>query len=250
VSVVATGIDHIVTAARPQAEARVAEIQKLRPEAQRAVAERVERPAPAHQTHAMAQSAQPRPSIEQAATAAVAAALAAPSTADDVTIRPITPKPSLFVEPVMAEPAPQETPKAFIPPQPERVSRAPRMPRLEDLPIPAQNEIRASRGEAADSGPEKQRMTLLQRLAQVGLGRRDDVAAVAPPRSAMPAPAPAPQPQHAPPRGHDAVSEYAKRPPAPAPQGLDMHGRQSLPVHKPVDDDQLEIPAFLRRQAN
>jgi cell division protein FtsZ len=48
----------------------------------------------------------------------------------------------------------------------------------------------------------------------------------------------------------DPVSEYAKRPPAPAPQGLDMHGRPSLPVHKPVDDDQLEIPAFLRRQAN
>jgi len=46
------------------------------------------------------------------------------------------------------------------------------------------------------------------------------------------------------------VSEYAKRPPAPAPQGLDMHGRPSLPVHKLVDDDQLEIPAFLRRQAN
>jgi cell division protein FtsZ len=48
----------------------------------------------------------------------------------------------------------------------------------------------------------------------------------------------------------DPVSEYAKRPPAPAPQGLDIHGRQALPVHKPVDDDQLEIPAFLRRQAN
>jgi cell division protein FtsZ len=47
------------------------------------------------------------------------------------------------------------------------------------------------------------------------------------------------------------VSEYAKRlPPAPAPQGLDIHGRQAPATHKPVDDDQLEIPAFLRRQAN
>ena len=66
---------------------------------------------------------------------------------DDVTVRPITPKPSLFVEPVMAEPAPQEMPKTFIPPQPER-ARAPRMPRIDELPMPAQNEIRAQRGEA------------------------------------------------------------------------------------------------------
>src|SRR5206468_10359899 len=103
-----------------------------------------------------------RASVEQAATAAVAAALAS---TDDVTIRPITPKPSLFVEPVMADPAPQEMPKAFIPPQPERASR-PRMPRIDELPMPAQNEIRAQqRGEVEEAGPEKPRMTLLQRLA-------------------------------------------------------------------------------------
>ena len=34
-----------------------------------------------------------------------------------------------------------------------------------------------------------------------------------------------------------------------APQGLDLHGRQA-PVHNSPEDDQLEIPAFLRRQAN
>jgi len=47
------------------------------------------------------------------------------------------------------------------------------------------------------------------------------------------------------------VSEYAKRPapPRPAPQGLDHHGRPA-PVHNSIDEDQLEIPAFLRRQAN
>ena len=61
-----------------------------------------------------------------------------------------------------------------------------------------------------------------------------------------------PLPPRQPPRMPDPVSEYAKRPqPAPsAPQGLDIHGRPALPVQKPVDDDQLEIPAFLRRQAN
>ena len=44
----------------------------------------------------------------------------------------------------------------------------------------------------------------------------------------------------------DPVSEYARRP---APQGLDPHGR-TAPVHNSGEDDQLDIPAFLRRQAN
>src|SRR5205814_173356 len=166
VSVVATGIDHIVTAARPPGETRMTELsQKLRVDTQRIAAERIE-----PQARPLAAAAS-RASVEQAATAAVAAALASP---DDVTIRPITPKPSLFVEPVMADPALQDMPKAFIPPQPERASR-PRMPRIDELPMPAQNEIRAQqRGEADEAGPEKQRMTLLQRLAAVGLGRREE----------------------------------------------------------------------------
>lgn len=58
-----------------------------------------------------------------------------------------------------------------------------------------------------------------------------------PGRPMMPRPAePRPEP----------VSEYAKRS---APQGLDQHGRQA-PVHNKEEQDQLEIPAFLRRQAH
>jgi len=241
VSVVATGIDHIPTAsaARPP-ETRIAEItQRLRADTQRIV-ERTEqgRGTPVAPP-------QPRAGVEQAAAAAVAAAVLPhePSTAE-VTVRPITPKPSLFVEPVLAEPALEEVPKTFIPPQPERAAaRAPRMPRIEELPIPAQNEIRAQRGEVTEENPEKRRMSLLQRLAQVGLGRRDDEHATQP----APRPVPAPRPAA---RGPEPVSDYAKRPAAPSPQGLDIHGRQAPPVHKSVDDDQLEIPAFLRRQAN
>ena len=56
------------------------------------------------------------------------------------------------------------------------------------------------------------------------------------PRSRKPRQEPRPEP----------VSEYAKRP---APQGLDQHGRQA-PVHNRSEEDQLDIPAFLRRQAN
>jgi cell division protein FtsZ len=246
VSVVATGIDYVASAGRPPGENRIAEItSKLRLDSQRIAPDRQDTQAPPQARQAAPQP--PRPSVEQAAAAAVAAALASP---EDVTIRPITPKPSLFVEPVMSEPTMQDTPATFIPPQAERAGRGPaRMPRIDELPVPAQNQIRAQRGEVEETGPEKQRMTLLQRLAQVGLGRRDDSAAqehhAEAERTQLP-----PLPQRQPVRMPDPVSEYAKRPPATAPQGLDIHGRQALPVHKPVEDDQLEIPAFLRRQAN
>ena len=239
VSVVATGIDHVPVAVRPP-ETRIAEItQRLRVDTQRPSAE-----PPARATPVAPQS---RPSVEQAAAAAVAAAvLPQEKSAEDVTIRPITPKPSLFVEPVLAEPSPEEELKTFIPPQPERATRAPRMPRMEELPMPAQNEIRAQRGEINEENPERRRLTLLQRLAQVGLGRREeDTSEQAAPRQPMP-----PLPPRQGVRMPDPVSDYAKRTPSPAPQGLDIHGRPAAPVHKPVDDDQLEIPAFLRRQAN
>ena len=68
-----------------------------------------------------------------------------------------------------------EEPAAFIPPPAERPPmRAPRMPRIDELPMPAQNEIRARRGEIPqEEHPESRRKSLLQRLASVGLGRSD-----------------------------------------------------------------------------
>jgi cell division protein FtsZ len=212
-------------------------------------------------------------SIESAAKAAIAAAV------EDITIRPIAPKPSLFIDPVAREPEPAavEEPRSFIPPQAERMPmRAPRMPRIDELPVPAQNEIRARRGELPEEHhPEKQRMSLLQRLASVGLGRREQDEPAPAPRAAAPMPAERPAGRPAMPRQTDPrqadprqaemrqpqprqepVSEYARRP-APqsfapqnsAPQGLDEHGRQA-PVHNSGEEDQLDIPAFLRRQAN
>jgi cell division protein FtsZ len=91
-------------------------------------------------------------------------------------------------------------------------------------------------------------MSLLQRLAAVGLGRRDEEEEVpASPRSAPQLPPAAAErlPGRPAPRS-EPVSEYAKRQ---APQGLDQHGRQA-PVHNRGEEDQLDIPAFLRRQAN
>jgi cell division protein FtsZ len=48
------------------------------------------------------------------------------------------------------------------------------------------------------------------------------------------------------PRAAEPVSDYAKRPQQPGPDPLP---RQAL-MPKAVEEDQLDIPAFLRRQAN
>ncbi|MGC1464906.1 MAG: cell division protein FtsZ [Pseudolabrys sp.] len=246
VSVVATGIDNTGVLRTPSpAEVRAAEMaKKPRIEAPR-MPDRIERGSPA--TYASAAS------VESAAQAAVAAAILPPTAIEDVSIRPMPMKPSLF-EPAATDPAAAEPPlpRTFIPPAPERTTmHAPRMPRMEDLPLPAQNEIKAQRGELEEDHPEKRRMSLMQRLAQVGLGRREDGAeppmaprtAKAVPQFERPARPSARKPEG---RQADPVSEYARRA---APQGLDLHGRPQ-PVHNQAEEDQLDIPAFLRRQAN
>ena len=269
VSVVATGIDraNIKQPPLPQSEKQIADIvQGLRAEKPR-VPERPGQTEPAQPAQlvrpaaAAPPAAPPGPpasvnaSIASVAKAAIAAAILPQGGAgEDVQIRPLAPKPSLFIDPAAVEPEKRE-PEAFIPPSPERPARVPRMPRIDELPIPAQNEIRARRGELVqEDHPEKQRLTLLQRL---GLGRREqeeEPAAESNPRHSTPnAPPPerlAGRPIPRPPEPRpEPVSEYAKRP---APQGLDQHGRQTA-VHNsqnPNQEDQLDIPAFLRRQAN
>lgn len=282
VSVVATGIEQAAIArnsqatsapvanAAPQvqqapaapaaaAESRLADLTaRLRADNQR-MAERAQKLEA--QTPAAPAAPAPRPNVERAALAAIAAAVAdvpqgpAPTqTYGDVTVRPIAQKPTLFPEPEMAPVAVQEpmTPETFIPPQAERPARAPRMPRIEELPMPAQAEIRQARGEVEEETPQKTRLSLLQRLANVGLGRRDEESE--PPVAARTAgPAMPPLPERRPQKtvaqqiaSNEPVSEYARRP---APQGLDMHGRPAPVAPAPQGDDHLDIPAFLRRQA-
>ncbi|WP_349370274.1 cell division protein FtsZ [Salinarimonas sp.] len=166
-----------------------------------------------------------------------------------------------------AEPEPEASHEdIFVPPQAERVPRAPRMPRVDELPLPAQNQLRAR-----EAQPEaEQKRGLLHRLATVGFGRREEQPAPAP-RQQPQAPAPrqqqAAQPQAprqpapqapvapaAPAAASSVHAEYAKRPAAPqgyrpAQGNLDPHGRAPAQPRS-LDDDQLEIPAFLRRQAN
>ncbi len=238
-------------------ESRIAELaQRLKADNAR-IADRIERagrqasrPATSPQLQTAAPAPMPtagrRPSLEQAATAAVAAALAPQG--DEVAIRPMAnTRPGLFAESAAkaAQTAEPAIPQAFIPPQPERpTSRsAPRMPTLDELPLPGQNEYRARRGEpGAAENPEKRRLTLLQRLAQVGLGRREDEldhhAGARSRESGGRGPAGES-------RSPDSVPEFAKRGVLP----IDTRNR-STGAPPQLDDDQLDIPAFLRRQAN
>ncbi len=219
-------------------------------------------------------AAPPRPvanNVDRVALAAIAAAVApepmqpaAPvsmqsASYGDVTVRPIAQKPSLFpdLEPARPELHDSTPPETFIPQAAERAPlRAPRMPKFEELPMPAQNEIRQARGEVEEDQPQKTRLSLLQRLANVGLGRRDEE--TEPPiaaRSAGPAMGQMPPlPDRKPQRNvaqqmavHEPVSEYARRS---APQGLDSHGRPAVVAPAAQGDDHLDIPAFLRRQSN
>ena len=247
VSVVATGIDQEVAAAArsnapassARSESRISELtHQLRASTQR-LGERADAPATGAGKAAEIRGQGP--------------VSRAQASVEDVTIRPLAPKPSLFVEDEDAEDMEHVAEETFIPPAAERPAlRAPRMPRVEDLPLPAQNEIRAKRGgEAPDqTSADKRRMSLLQRLASVGLGRREEAPEETPAakrpaaRSTSAGPA-----THQEPRAPE-LADYAKRPTPSraAPHGLDHHGRQA-PVPA-AEDDHLEIPAFLRRQAN
>jgi cell division protein FtsZ len=252
-------------------ESRLADLTaRLRADNQRLADRAAKLEAQATGPGSIAPAPRPAPNLERDTLAAVAAAMAPdsmpaaapvqPASYGDVTVRPIAQKPSLFPEPEAQRAAQVEhvaPPETFIPQAAERVPvRATRMPKFEDLPMPAQAEIRqANRTESDDDHPQKTRMSLLQRLANVGLGRRDEdnelpIAA----RGAGPAMPQMPAlPERKPQRSvsqqvaaHDPVSEYARRP---APQGLDVHGRSAPVAPAPQGDDHLDIPAFLRRQA-
>jgi cell division protein FtsZ len=243
-------------------ENRIAELaQRLKADNAR-IADRIERAGQQASRSSIATPSQPglRPSVDQAATAAVAAALSPDG--DGVSIRPMAAKPGFEASDQQAASAAEAVmPKAFIPPQPERpMSRnTPRMPTFEELPLPGQAEYRARHGGGVDPDhPEKRRMTLLQRLAAVGLGRRDDEFDGRADRPADPGaslrggrteprgPAAGRDLAGHDGAGRDGTGRETARPGAPH---VDVRGR-ALPLPSPPEDDQLDIPAFLRRQAN
>lgn len=198
-----------------------------------------------------------RTTAPESATTIAAPVAQSSATAEAEPAQPVAaePAPLRFVDPLPEDVRPAaEAAEAFIPPQAERpVIRAPRMPRVDELPLPAQNQLRAASNVARSPAQpvEAKRMTLLQRLAAVGLGRRDE------PESPV-APAAEPQPQllaqrQLMPPTTSTAPAAPRRAPAPpaaprATQGLDQHGRPA--PQRTFEDDQLEIPAFLRRQSS
>ena len=250
VSVVATGIDAPAIADVPisATEQRIAEVaERLRAEARARLTQTGVAPAP----QAVPATVEAAPAMARAAEIVKAAAEPAPAAHDDVVLTPTQAKGASFdayVEPEAAAEVATTPNATFIPPAAERAMRPTRMPRVEDLPVPAQKQLRAARGDGDAAANE--RKSLLQRLATVGFGRRDEPVQTAPaqaPAEPMPAPEPAPRPVEPP-------AEYARRQApapafAPAKGNLDRQGRAAAPA-RPAEDDHLEIPAFLRRQSS
>ncbi len=235
VSVVATGIDQAILSQSEPAPAG-------------ARSEPIQRPRPAS-------VAPPRQNI--AAANAVEMTQSSPY-GGDVEIQALTPSVGSFPEPIEAHSEFEEEDPHFIPPAPEPVVRATRMPQIEDLPQVAQQQLRAMReaqapnASASQAAPETRRKSLLEKLAAFGITRHEDE-----PQAQRPVPLPAASPSLPAPRLHPAPPaqpELARAHPRAqqvrsANGALDPHGRQSprLPV---TEDDQLDIPAFLRRQSN
>jgi cell division protein FtsZ len=167
--------------------------------------------------------------------------------ADEVTFRPLQPRPSLF-HPIEEDPHPdveEEPIEPFIPPQAERpMMRPPRLPRIEDFPPHAQNQLRAKREEPKEAEVDRKRMTLLERLAnRFNKPEAEDSAETHQlrPLPQIREPESRPATDRRPP---EQVSEYVRRP---ASRGQPLEAPRSAPSRG--EEDELEIPAFLRRQA-
>jgi cell division protein FtsZ len=150
---------------------------------------------------------------------------------------PVAAQPEMFEEaPAPAPVAP--APKVAEAPLAPRAA-APAMPPIEEFPSIARQQLQARQDQVhniADQA-QKKRKSLLERLASVGIGtggkakEQEEVAHHEPTMAAAPAPA----------------AKTAE--PAPADLSNNVH---QLPteIDPSLDDDELEIPAFLRRQAN
>ena len=275
VSVVATGIDNAaVSASKQPGEQRIEAVSRSTLASAPTVPTPVTQAAQVTKPVAKAEPAPVEEKIER----------------DGVTLEPFKPSSPLFLDPSVEEEfksALEEElmPKGedFVPPvaeEPQGIVATTAIPDVKDFPPMIQAEVAASVEPAPQTASETPHgaMGLLQKL-KTGFGAREQetaqnterqepapvaktvVAPVAAPVSApMPAPASASAPITAPPA---AVSPTQ---PTPAPQPvqarvddnpyapkrgqLDTHGRINPSENRVESDDQLDIPAFLRRQAN
>ncbi len=148
----------------------------------------------------------------------------------------------------------------FIPPPAEHPEgQQPRMPRVEDFPPVAQRQMRARQSGEGGQDESRRARGLFAKLTS-GFGRREEDDEMRQHEESRPAASDAeprivhaqPQPQIQP---DPSAAEFAKKPQprrmgeqAAAAGNLDPRGRP-LP-QEPSREDQLEIPAFLRRQSS
>ena len=138
------------------------------------------------------------------------------------------------------QPAPQPAPQQVAPQQVIQQAPAPRMPRVEDFPPMVKAEV-AAKTQPVDH-EERGPMGLLKRLTSGLTRREEEPARLQPaqprePRLRQPAPE------------QRRVNNQESQLYAPRRGQLDDQGRLA-PQARTQEDDQLEIPAFLRRQAN
>ncbi len=250
VSVVATGIDAVANTdpannTNPMVERLNAMANNMKTSAPAAVEEALAAETP----EAVAPDSQ---AVEtQAPEAQAPDSILAESNHDGVTIRPLVPEPEVATvqpETSVADPAQFAEEPAFVPPVAEvpATRLGGRMPRIDEFPIPAQNELRALQGEEPKQGlaAQHKKMGFLSRLAMVGLGRKAAPSQVQNIQAAEEV---------------SANPELANQVPGEPPMTavVDKHSgirteRIAGPDsgHSEPEGEHLEIPAFLRRQAN
>jgi cell division protein FtsZ len=241
VSVVATGIDK--SAADIAAAPIAIRTAPPKPVSRPAVPVTESRPVPVQQGGYEPRAADPVAEAIQLAEAN-AAAMARPTPAAQT--EDFRPQSKIFqAPPAQPQPMVQPVVQQVMQPAPQREMLQPaapqRMPRVEDFPPVVKAEVEA-KGRPADhenSGP----MGLLKRLTN-GLTRREEE-----PARLQPAQPREPKLRQAAPE----VRRLASQDPqlyAPRRGQLDDQGRLTPQSRAVQEDDQLEIPAFLRRQAN
>jgi cell division protein FtsZ len=236
VSVVATGIDKMIS----EIGAAPIEFRQMqRP---------VSRPAVTQQAPAQVRMvAKP---VEAAPKAADPIAEAIQSAEDDLPIEmhdldlddDFRPQNRIFAAPAEPAPAPQAMQPRVMAEERTRAIESQRMPRVEDFPPVVQAEIEQRKSPAAAQHEERGPMGLLRRITS-GLSRREEDTARLVPAEPREANMERTSEQRRP------LSQEASMY-APKRGNLDDQGRQTTQKRPVSEEDQLEIPAFLRRQAN
>lgn len=156
---------------------------------------------------------------------------------------------------------PAQPSKGFVPAPPLTAPRAVRrMPNVEEFPVPVQNEIKARSGESATLGlaAQKKKVGFLERLTGVARSRKDEdtpMPAKREPEFGQPRPVQAtPKPLSVAPKGPKIERPHADVVVAAVPNRIDSQPRVVAKEAREVAnessaEDDLEIPAFLRRRA-